>query len=215
MVRFVVIYRLCFVIQVDEFIMLADPSLSLFSEGGCEEDINELPQHKITHFTSVTPYAHTHPHTHTFHSHTHTHTLSCSHTHPITLSHPTTHSLTNHTLYRVYDKQRHLCPFDSGLVERNVELFFSGVVKPIYDENPDPADGIQTKQLGPINSWWIAGFDGGSHALIGFTTAYAEYILMEPSLEYKGIMATVHEKIHLSKVEFVCGFGEVEVEVCG
>lgn len=101
---------------------------------------------------------------------------------------------------RVYDKQRHLCPFDSGLVERNVELFFSGVVKPIYDENPDPADGIQTKQLGPINSWWIAGFDGGSHALIGFTTAYAEYVLMDPSPEYRGIMATVHEKIHLSKV---------------
>lgn len=103
----------------------------------------------------------------------------------------------------MYDKQRHLCPFDSGLVERNVELFFSGVVKPIYDENPDSADGIQTKQLGPINSWWIAGFDGGSHALIGFTTAYAEYILMEPSPEYKTIMATVHEKIHLSKVQSI------------
>ncbi len=40
--------------QVDEFIMLADPQLSLFTEeGGCEEDINELPQHKITHFTYV------------------------------------------------------------------------------------------------------------------------------------------------------------------
>lgn len=104
------------------------------------------------------------------------------------------------TPFSVYDKQRHLCAFDSGLVERNVELYFSGVVKPIYDENPDPADGIQSKQLGPINSWWIAGFDGGSHALIGFTTAYAEYILMEPSPEYRGIMATVHEKIHLSKV---------------
>ena len=33
----------------------------------------------------------------------------------------------------------HLCPFDSGLVERNVELHFSGVVKPIYEENPDPS----------------------------------------------------------------------------
>jgi DNA (cytosine-5)-methyltransferase 1 len=33
----------------------------------------------------------------------------------------------------------HLCPFDTGLVEKNVELFFSGAVKPIYDENPDPS----------------------------------------------------------------------------
>ncbi len=29
-------------------------------------------------------------------------------------------------------------------------------------------DGIPTKQLGPVNSWWIAGFDGGEKALIGF-----------------------------------------------
>ncbi len=100
----------------------------------------------------------------------------------------------------VYDKNKHLCPFDSGLVEKNVELYFSGCVKPIYDENPDPEDGIPAKELGPINSWWIAGFDGGERALIGFTTAYAEYILMEPSRAYQPIMATVHEKIHLSKV---------------
>ena len=39
----------------------------------------------------------------------------------------------------VYDKHMHLCPFDTNLIERNVELFFSGSVKPIYDENPDPA----------------------------------------------------------------------------
>ena len=102
--------------------------------------------------------------------------------------------------HRVYDKNKHLCPFDSGLVEKNVELYFSGAVKPIYDENPDSEDGIPTKELGPINSWWIAGFDGGERALIGFTTAYAEYILMEPSQAYQPIMATVHEKIYMSKV---------------
>ena len=33
----------------------------------------------------------------------------------------------------------HLCPFDTNLIERNVELYFSGSVKPIYDENPDPS----------------------------------------------------------------------------
>ena len=54
--------------------------------------------------------------------------------------------------------------------------------------------------MGPINSWWIAGFDGGEQALIGFTTAYADYILMNPSEDYAEIMATVHEKIYLSKI---------------
>lgn len=36
----------------------------------------------------------------------------------------------------VYDKRGHLCPFDTGLIERNIELYFSGAVKPIYDDNP-------------------------------------------------------------------------------
>jgi len=38
----------------------------------------------------------------------------------------------------IYDKNTHLCAFDSGLIEKNIELYFSGCVKPIYDENPSP-----------------------------------------------------------------------------
>lgn len=41
-------------------------------------------------------------------------------------------------LCSIYDKNTHLCPFDSGLIEKNIELFFSGYLKPIYDENPSP-----------------------------------------------------------------------------
>ena len=43
-----------------------------------------------------------------------------------------TFSLSN---FSVYDKNTHLCAFDTGLIEKNKELFFSGHVKPIYDEN--------------------------------------------------------------------------------
>lgn len=39
-------------------------------------------------------------------------------------------------VHSVYDKRGHLCPFDSGLIEKNVELYFSCAVKPIYDDNP-------------------------------------------------------------------------------
>ena len=42
------------------------------------------------------------------------------------------------TDFTIYDKNMHLCPFDTGLVEKNVELYFSGSVKPIYAENPSP-----------------------------------------------------------------------------
>lgn len=41
----------------------------------------------------------------------------------------------------MYDKQGHLCPLDSGLIEDNVLLFVSGYMKPVYEENPDP-EGI-------------------------------------------------------------------------
>uniref|UniRef100_A0A8C5HDQ3 DNA (cytosine-5)-methyltransferase n=1 Tax=Gouania willdenowi TaxID=441366 RepID=A0A8C5HDQ3_GOUWI len=107
------------------------------------------------------------------------------------------HRITN---FSVYDKRGHLCPFDSGLIEKNVELYFSCVVKPIYDDNPCMDGGVPAKKLGPINAWWITGFDGGEKALIGFTTAFADYILMQSSEEYSQIFALMQEKIYMSKI---------------
>ena len=71
---------------------------------------------------------------------------------------------------RVYDKYGHLCDFDSGLIEKNKELFFSSYVKPIYEDNPSAEGGIATKKMGPINSWWVTGFDETNTPLIGFST---------------------------------------------
>uniref|UniRef100_A0A8C4Q6M1 RFTS domain-containing protein n=1 Tax=Eptatretus burgeri TaxID=7764 RepID=A0A8C4Q6M1_EPTBU len=74
------------------------------------------------------------------------------------------------TCFSVYDRNLHLCSFDCGLVENNVELYLSGVVKPIYDECSSTDGGFPAKKLGPINSWWTMGFDGGEKALVGLTT---------------------------------------------
>ena len=82
----------------------------------------------------------------------------------------------------------HLCPFDCGLIEANVDLFISGSVKPIYDDNPT-AEGdrfvtyqlvslfkflclgsVPAMKLGPIGEWWITGYDGGDKALLGVST---------------------------------------------
>lgn len=86
--------------------------------------------------------------------------------------------------------------------------------------------GVPAKKLGPINAWWITGFDGGERALIGFTTgskvpcsefslfslydvltviylhlpAFADYILMHSSEEYAPIFAVMQEKIYMSKI---------------
>uniref|UniRef100_A0A8C0IZ04 DNA (cytosine-5)-methyltransferase n=1 Tax=Chelonoidis abingdonii TaxID=106734 RepID=A0A8C0IZ04_CHEAB len=118
------------------------------------------------------------------------------------------------TSFSVYDKKGHLCPFDTGLIERNIELYFSGAVKPIYDDNPCLDGGVRAKKLGPINAWWITGFDGGERALIGFTTAFADYILMDPSEEYAPTFALMQEKIYMSKivVEFLQNNPDVSYE---
>lgn len=57
--------------------------------------------------------------------------------------------------HSVYDKRGHLCPFDTGLIERNIELYFSGAVKPIYDDNPC-LDG-ESKAEEPPGPWGTAG----------------------------------------------------------
>lgn len=95
--------------------------------------------------------------------------------------------------------------------------------------HPRPSGGVPAKKLGPINAWWITGFDGGEKALIGFTTgsyvakfsginfslfyasctngdlrlyypAFADYILMQSSEEYAPIFALMQEKIYMSKI---------------
>nr|UOI87905.1 DNA cytosine-5-methyltransferase 1 [Sogatella furcifera] len=104
------------------------------------------------------------------------------------------------THFSVYDKEGHLCSFDSGLIERNVLLFFSGYIKAIYEENPGPEDGVAAHDIGPINEWWLSGFDGGEKALIGFSTPFAEYYLMQPSPDYQPIFDTVKEKIFMGKL---------------
>lgn len=84
-------------------------------------------------------------------------------------------------------------------------LYFSGYIKAIYEENASPEGGVPTKDMGPINEWYVSGFDGGELALIGFNTAFAEYILMDPSEEYAPFMDIVKEKIYMSKlvIEFL------------
>lgn len=65
--------------------------------------------------------------------------------------------------------------------------------------------GIPAKDMGPINEWWVSGFDGGERALIGFSTAFGEYYLMEPSEAYAPLMESVKEKIYMGKlvIEFL------------
>lgn len=121
------------------------------------------------------------------------------------------HKLTG---FSVYCSRGHLCPIDTGLIESNVELFFSGAAKAIYEDDPSVEGGVNGRGLGPINEWWITGFDGGEKALVGFSSSFAEYILMEPSPDYAPIFGLMMEKIYISKivVEFLQGNPDASYE---
>lgn len=79
----------------------------------------------------------------------------------------------------------------------------------MYDENPMPEGGISTKDMGPINEWYVSGFDGGEKAILGFSTGYGEYYLMQPAPDYEPLMKIVNQKISLSKlvIEFLLDEG--------
>jgi DNA (cytosine-5)-methyltransferase 1 len=72
--------------------------------------------------------------------------------------------------------------------------------------------GVPTKDMGPINEWWVSGFDGGDEALLGFSTCYAEYYLMQASASYAPFMNEVRLKSFMSKsvIEFLLENHEVE-----
>lgn len=76
----------------------------------------------------------------------------------------------------MYGKCRHLCPFDDGLIEKNKELYFCGHVKPIYSDETTTEGGIATEEMGPINEWFVHGFDG-FFPVIGFSTGKDSYIV--------------------------------------
>lgn len=57
------------------------------------------------------------------------------------------------THFSVYDKNGHLCPFDTGLIEANKRLYFSGYIKPVYDEDSSPENGVAAHDMGPLNEW--------------------------------------------------------------
>ncbi|KAL4142389.1 hypothetical protein QTP88_004856 [Uroleucon formosanum] len=101
--------------------------------------------------------------------------------------------------YSIYDENGHMCSIDSGMMEKNVNLYITGYVKPIYNHSLDIKGGIACN-AGPILEWWLSSYDGGSQALIGINTEYADYLLIEPHPNYKKYMTSVIEKINLSKI---------------
>lgn len=65
--------------------------------------------------------------------------------------------------------------------------------------------GIPVHKIGPIGEWWVTGYGRGNIGIIGVSTNYCNYYLMQPSEEYKEYMQPLIQKVLLTKtvVEFL------------
>lgn len=97
-----------------------------------------------------------------------------------------------------------MCPFDSGLIEKEAYIYLSGYVKPIYSENLSIDEAVPSKDIGPIVEWFVTGFDGGQEAIIVLSTPIGEYYLMQPSEDYAPYMKSVRERTFISKTVIEC-----------
>ena len=109
------------------------------------------------------------------------------------------YKITNFTLYC---KEGHCVRIDTGLIEKNKEVFMSGYLKSLISEDTGYGESSgeysrAVKDIGPLYAWWNAGFDGGEIALSGVSTPIAEYYLMEASEIYKPIFTSVQEKVNI------------------
>lgn len=60
--------------------------------------------------------------------------------------------------------------------------------------------GVPVRKIGPIVSWWIAGFDGGEKAILGISTDVADYYLLKPSQKYEPFLLEVNQKMFMVKI---------------
>ncbi|KAJ8969760.1 hypothetical protein NQ314_001597, partial [Rhamnusium bicolor] len=59
------------------------------------------------------------------------------------------------TSFMVYDKHDHLCPLDTGLIEKGIKLYLSGYLKTIDQEDPSTENSIPVCKIGPIKEWYL------------------------------------------------------------
>ena len=112
------------------------------------------------------------------------------------------------TNFNLYCKEGHCVRIDTGLIEKNKEVFMSGYLKSLISEDPGYGESSgeysrAVKDIGPLYAWWNAGFDGGEIALSGVSTPVAEYYLMDPSELYKPIFTAVQEKVNICYIKIL------------
>ena len=70
----------------------------------------------------------------------------------------------------VFDKNDHLVDFSAVALDKGVQIFFNGYLKPLIADNPGSTEGgVPAVKIGPIVEWWSTGFDKDANSTIGKT----------------------------------------------
>ncbi len=103
------------------------------------------------------------------------------------------------THFSFYDEAGHLVGFDWDMFEDDKQIQFSGYMKSVFDENPEPDNGVPFMDA-IVAEWWMTGYGEGETPTLGISTEFAHYYLMDASEAYKPFLDKVKEKAFLSKI---------------
>ena len=70
------------------------------------------------------------------------------------------------TQFGIYDQFGHLCELDGGAIEGNHNIYAYGYVKPVWNDDTGVDGGINTKEIGPINEWFVSDSYRGEKAVM-------------------------------------------------
>ena len=92
------------------------------------------------------------------------------------------------TQFCLYDLEGHVVGFNTNLIRRNKQIFFSGLIKSGSSEDYGMEGGVPVKDAGPITSL----------SRESIVTEVAVYCIMEPAAIYEPFMKIAEEKMKVA-----------------
>ncbi|KAL1416043.1 hypothetical protein MTO96_028381 [Rhipicephalus appendiculatus] len=104
-----------------------------------------------------------------------------------------------------YDQLEHLVALDGPKRLDNVQLFFSAQISPVWGEE---SESIECRGIGPIRSWWLAGYGSGEKPVIGVSTDFADYYISNEHKAYADFVKPLRRKMYLTKMLWCQSWGD-------
>ncbi|KAF4533442.1 DNA (cytosine-5)-methyltransferase 1-like [Ephemera danica] len=110
-----------------------------------------------------------------------------------------TPEIERNTADNIYCSNNHMCPLDTGIVEKDMILYACGYFKSVGTKCSGKEGGVPVKDVGPIKEWLTIGYNNDTEAAVLVRTECCIALLDVPSEEYAPIFKPLERKIYLTK----------------